>query len=50
MLFFELFPAFMAIVVVIAGMWLYIADRNARMEADSEDAGERTPPPAGGER
>ena len=33
MLFFELFPAFMAIVALIAGIWLFLADRRARQES-----------------
>ena len=33
MLFFELFPAFMAIVALVAGIWLFILNR----EADEEE-------------
>jgi len=34
MLFFELFPAFMTIVAFIAGVALFVADRNAKQDAD----------------
>ena len=39
MLFFELFPAFMAVVALIAGAALLIADRNARRD-DAATGGE----------
>ncbi len=32
MLFFELFPAFMAVVALAAGVWLFLRDRQARSE------------------
>jgi hypothetical protein len=32
MLFFEFFPAFMMLVSLIAGVYLYVADREARRE------------------
>ena len=36
MLFFELFPAFMLIVVIVAGIGLFVADRQARQEQKGE--------------
>ena len=39
MLFFELFPAFMAVVSLLAGIGLYVADRQAR-ENDAATHGE----------
>ena len=38
MLFFELFPAFIAIVVVIVGTFLFIADRRASRDPDYREA------------
>jgi hypothetical protein len=32
MLFFELFPAFMAVVALAAGVWLFLRDRQAKNE------------------
>jgi hypothetical protein len=59
MLLFELFPAFVAIVSVVAGIWLFLADRQARREEahDGQRTGDlrvnderattaSTPPPA----
>lgn len=37
MLFFELFPAFMTVVVVIVGLRLFVADREARRDARALD-------------
>lgn len=45
MLLFELFPAFMAIVALIAGLGLLIADRHARREAADAPASSGTPEP-----
>lgn len=41
MLFFELFPAFMAIIALIAGVCLFVADRDARRESRALDREER---------
>jgi hypothetical protein len=38
MLLFELFPAFIAVVSVIVGVWLYVTERRARAEG-VDDAG-----------
>ena len=38
MLFFELFPAFMALVALVAGMGLLVADRQARKDEEQRDA------------
>ena len=38
MLFFELFPAFMALVALVAGLGLFVADRQARNAEEPGDA------------
>ena len=45
MLFFELFPAFIAVVVVIAGIFLFIADRRAARDPNYREAPRRRAAP-----
>ena len=37
MLFFELFPAFMALVALVAGIWLFLMDRQADRDSGDRD-------------